>query len=312
MSATVDILLATYNGSLYLEEQLDSLLQQDFKDIHIFIRDDGSKDNTPSIIQAWKNRFPEKITIIEDAQKNLGPTGNFNALMLASTAPYIAFSDQDDKWLPNKIGTQLQAIRQLEGGNPETPAFVFCDLAYCNKKLDILHPSLNKKDKLNPSLTQTNRLLMQNVPYGCATMINKSLLKTATPMPEKALLHDHWLALSASLLGKIGFIPQSLILHRVHDNNASRAASEHKKNVQNDISGKVSNKNFHQYLFKQTDQANALLEKYRAFLDKNQQKMLSDFIALKSTSGIRRKMLLLKNQFFKNTFAQTLKLLLRA
>lgn len=308
----VDILLATYNGAAYLNEQMLSLVKQDYPHFHIFIRDDGSSDNTPALLQEWATMYPSTITIVQDQQKNLGPTGNFNALMLVSEAEYICFSDQDDQWLPDKVSKMVSALQQLENRQKDIPAMIFHDLSYCDSELNIIHPSLNRHDKLNPSLIQAHRLLMQNVPYGCAMMINRTLLKMATPIPKGALLHDHWLALSAALLGKITYLDEALILHRVHDANASRAGSEHKKEANEDLESKLSNRNFHNYLLKQVRQAEALLKQYEPQLQEEQKAMLNDFIQLKNTSGMARKRILFRHRFFKNTFANTLKLILRA
>jgi glycosyltransferase involved in cell wall biosynthesis len=308
----IDILLATYNGAAFLAEQLASLMAQDYPNFGILIRDDGSTDDTPNIIADWEQKHPDIIKVFHDGQRNLGATGNFNALMLASEAPYIAFSDHDDYWLPQKLSTQFKDLHALENGATQTPAFVFCDLQYCDAQLNVIHPSLIQKDKLDPTKTQTHRLLMQNVPYGCAMMLNRSLLLAATPIPPKALLHDHWLALAASLIGKIAFVPEALILHRVHTSNASRAASAHKKEASAELGSKVNNKNFHNYLFKQTAQAKALLNHFENKITAGQKKLLEDFIALETTSGWKRKEILLKNRFFKNTFTHTLKLILRA
>jgi len=312
MPAIVDILLATYNGEQYLNIQLQSIFEQDFQDFRILIRDDGSADSTRDIIAQWVNLHPDKVIEIRDEQKNVGATANFSILMEHASAEYICFSDQDDKWLPNKISTQLAAIQQLEGNNRNIPAFVFSDLTLCDEQLNITHPSLNDRDHLDPDCIQAHRLLMQNVPYGCATMINKALLQQSTPIPREALLHDHWLAVSAALLGKIAFIDESLLLHRIHQRNASRAESQHKKEAKEGIENKLSNANFHNYLFKQVAQAEALLNRHQPLLKTEQIKMLQNFILLKSTRGMQRKMLIIRNRFFKNNLLPTLKLLLRA
>jgi glycosyltransferase involved in cell wall biosynthesis len=307
----VDILLATYNGAAYLEEQLNSLLHQDYPHCRIIARDDGSTDDTPAILKKYAEQFPDKITLISDDRKNLGPTGNFNALMMTSAAPFICFSDQDDWWMPVKVSDMLWMMIRGGGLNTDKPMMVFHDLMYCDEQLNIIHTSLNQKDHLNPRLISTNRLLMQNVPYGCAMMINRALLESATPIPQEALLHDHWLALCASLTGGIGYLEKSLVKHRVHDANASRAKSEHKQAAGKDLGSKITNRNFHQYLFKQAGQAAALLTHYGESLNAQQKEMLMDFVKLKSTSGLERKALILKHRFFKNRLIHTLKLLVR-
>src|SRR2546423_15580504 len=98
----VDILLATYNGEQFVAEQIDSILQQTYKDIHLFIRDDGSQDSTKAIIQSKQKQYPHKITIIPNHSR-LGVVGNFSTLLEFSESFYVMFSDQDDVWLSNKV-----------------------------------------------------------------------------------------------------------------------------------------------------------------------------------------------------------------
>lgn len=310
--AKIDILLATYNGEKYLNEQLESIFAQDFQDFRIVIRDDGSTDHTLDILSKWKGLYPQKIEIIRDDLKNLGPTLNFNQLLQYAQAPYICFSDQDDKWLPEKLSKQLEFIQSIEAEHTDKGVMVFCDLIICDENLEIISTSLIEKDRLDVKAITTNRLLMQNVPYGCATMINLQLLKQITPIDPRALLHDHWMAIISSLIGVIKFHDEALIYHRIHTSNASRAESEHKKQASQDLSKKINNQNFHNYLYKQVAQAQAILEHLEPQLTSKQIQMLKDFIQLKNQSGWSRKWNIVKNRFFKNTLFHTLKLIIRA
>lgn len=312
MSIKVDILLATYNGGEFLDEQLESIFQQDFKSFRIIARDDGSTDDTLDILYKWNSIHPQSIEIITDQLGNLGPTQNFNRLMELSEAPYICFSDQDDKWLPQKLSKQVEKIQSLEEKSPSKGILVFSDLMLCDDELDVTCPSLIENDNLDPTAIKTHQLLMQNVPYGCTIIINRALLKVATPIDSRALLHDHWLALVASLVGVIEFMDEALIFHRIHLQNASRANSQHKKESSQYLKDRLNNKNFHNYLYKQVDQAAALLERFEPVLDEKDKMMLNDFIALKSTKRLQRKWLIIKNKFFKNELRNTLKLIIRA
>ncbi|MCO5249096.1 MAG: glycosyltransferase family 2 protein [Chitinophagales bacterium] len=312
MQIQIDILLGTYNGEKFLDEQLESIFEQDYPNFRVIIRDDGSTDETLNIISKWIGLNPKKIEFIEDQLGNLGPSQNFNRLMQFATAPYICFSDQDDKWLPQKLSEQLNAIQKLEEKNPGMPIMVYSDMMLCDKDMKIQCPSLMENDRLNTWENKPNRLLIQNVPYACSTIINKKLLDLASPIDKRALMHDHWLALVSSLMGKLWFLDKALLYHRIHGLNASRDGSEYRKEVSDKISDKLNNSNFNNYLKKQTTQAEAILEQYEAKLDKGQIKMLKDFIALSATSGIKRKWLILKNRFFKNTFINTAKLIARA
>ena len=301
MPVEVDIILATYNGGKYLDEQLESIFEQDFHNYRILIRDDGSTDGTLDILSKWKGLNPQKIEIIEDGLGNLGPTGNFNQLMSVSTAPYICFCDQDDKWLPNKLSSQITFIQSLEEKHPHTGLMIFSDLIMCDDEMNVICPSLIEKDRLNTKALGAHQLLMQNVPYGCTTLINRKLLAIVSPIDSRALLHDHWIAVVASLLGGLHYQDEVLIYHRIHENNASRAESEHRKESKKDLKSIINNDNFHNYLTKQVYQAEAILEKYEQHLTDSQQNMLKDFILLKSTSGFKRKWIIVKNKFFKNT-----------
>ena len=80
---------------IYLDEQLESLLTQKFSEWRLMIRDDGSTDETISIMQSYLKRFPKKITIYECSEGNLGPTESFLFLMRKSKSAYVAFCDQD-------------------------------------------------------------------------------------------------------------------------------------------------------------------------------------------------------------------------
>jgi glycosyltransferase involved in cell wall biosynthesis len=117
MQVSVQILLATYNGARFLREQLDSLFNQTFQDFTVLIRDDGSTDNTVQIIEEYNQKFPNKITLLEDSFKNVGATQNFGILLENATADYIFFCDQDDIWVKHKIEKSLQKIQSLENGN---------------------------------------------------------------------------------------------------------------------------------------------------------------------------------------------------
>lgn len=312
MPVEVDILLATYNGGKYLDEQLESIFEQDFHNYRILIRDDGSTDSTLDVLSKWKGLNPQKIEIIQDQLGNLGPTGNFNQLMEASTAPYICFCDQDDKWLPKKLSSQVCFIKSLEEKHLHTGIMIFSDLIMCDENMNVICPSLIEKDRLDTKALGAHQLLMQNVPYGCTTMINRKLLAIVSPIDDRALLHDHWMAIISSLMGGLFYQDEVLIYHRIHENNASRAESEHKKESINDLKSIISNDNFHNYLNKQVHQAQAILEKYQTHLTEQQINMMKDFIRLSSTNGFERKWIIIKNKFFKNTIYNTFKLILRA
>ncbi|WP_158513231.1 glycosyltransferase [Shigella sp. FC2383] len=105
----IDILLPVFNGSKYLRQQLDSLLNQSYKNIRVIIRDDLSSDDSRNLIKNYAENTDGKIVYI-DSDKNLGSSLSFHELLKQSTADYVMFCDQDDVWLPNKVHDSFTAI----------------------------------------------------------------------------------------------------------------------------------------------------------------------------------------------------------
>src|SRR5437870_3906176 len=125
----IDVLMSTYNGEEFLRPQLDSILAQDFPEIKLIVRDDGSKDSTKAILNEYAER-DDRIVIITDTLGNLGAFASFMKLVEASTAPYFMFADQDDVWLPEKASTMLAKTTELADKHGiDTPIVVFSDLS---------------------------------------------------------------------------------------------------------------------------------------------------------------------------------------
>ncbi|MBE0649553.1 MAG: glycosyltransferase family 2 protein [Bacteroidales bacterium] len=216
----IDILLSTYNGEQFLEELLQSLIDQSYSDWRLLVRDDGSTDNTVEILDAFRKKEQERVIIFKDDQKNLGPKKSFEALLQSSTADYIMFCDQDDVWMKDKVQQTYDKMKTLEQQDPESPVLVFTDLTVVDKNLNVLHPSLWQYTKVKPeNINNVYRLLVNNPVVGCTVMINKAAKSVALPFPEKAVMHDWWMALNISRKGKAGFVPAPTIFYRLHEKN---------------------------------------------------------------------------------------------
>ena len=312
MQISVQILLATYNGARFLREQLDSLFNQTFQDFTIQIRDDGSTDNTVQIIEAYIQKFPNKITLLQDSFKNVGATQNFGILLENATADYIFFCDQDDIWVKHKIEKSLQKIQSLENGNSEAPCYIFTDMKAIDEAGNITDNSVWSKLLLHPDYCTLNRLLIQNIPHGCTMVINKAMRNLAVPIPKEAILHDHWMALIAAACGKSAYIEEPLVLLRNHAQNVTR-----KKNTLSDKLKRFStnfwSKDQYEYFISiRVNQAKALKERVGNNITKDKLELLNKFIQLENTSGLQRKKLFLQNKFFRSTFWHTLKMIARA
>lgn len=312
MQPKVQILLATYNGEAFLPQQLDSLLNQTYTNFTILVRDDGSTDATNVILTKYVNRFPNKIEIIADALKNVGTVNNFEILLQKSKAPYIAFADQDDIWLPNKIEISLQKIITLEQANKATPCMVFSDLNWIDDQNNIINKSVWNALHLHPNYFTLNRLLIQNIPHGNTILINQAMKNMVLPFTETIIMHDHWIALVAATVGKWTHIEEPTVQLRFHQKNVTQIKQTFSSRVKR-FSTNFSNKNQFEYFIElRVTQAKELYNRFHTKLNTEQQNILQQFFLLNETKGISRKWLFIKNHFFRTTFRHTIKMILRA
>ncbi|NNM68934.1 MAG: glycosyltransferase family 2 protein [Gallionella sp.] len=224
----VVIAMATYNGGRFIEEQIQSIQAQSYSDWVLYVRDDGSRDDTvQKVLQI--EREDHRVKLVRDELGNQGPIGNFSTLMefaLERNADYVFFADQDDVWHAEKIATMLAGMQELElTHDVQTPLLVHCDLAVVNEVLQPIAKSFVQFSRLSPTTADLGVLLCQNQVTGCACVINRALLELACPVPRDVLMHDWWLALLASSAGKIGFIPKPLVQYRQHGGNVLGAMS---------------------------------------------------------------------------------------
>lgn len=213
------IILASYNGVKYIEEQVDSILNQEGVNVTLKIFDDGSKDGTVDLVSSWKESDQLQLT------QNQIPTGSaannfFNALLsfensILEMYDYIAFADQDDIWLPNKIQVAIERL-QLEKS----------DLYMSN--LILWQEKINKKSIINKSYSQKKYdYLFEGGSAGCTyvftTFFGKELkkrLKTINYKDWQFFSHD-WLVYFFARLEnyKVVMDENAYILYRVHDTN---------------------------------------------------------------------------------------------
>ena len=222
----VAILLGTYNGEKYLEEQLRSLEQQTFRNFRCFIHDDGSGDRTPAIAESFAERHPDRFVYLGSSRTG-GAKYNFMFLLRHVRAEYIMFCDQDDVWLPEKVEKTLRAMRKAEKetarGQARLPICVYSDLMVVDSSLNVLNRSFYAYRSSDPEKTGLLDLLYQNVAPGCAMMINGSLRRLALAggeVEDRIRMHDWLLILLARCCGEVVFIAEPLILYRQHEDNA--------------------------------------------------------------------------------------------
>lgn len=219
---TVQILMSTYNGEKYLRAQLDSILEQDYPNMSILIRDDGSTDMTIEILKEYSNRYDclsfyqgENIGVIKsnfDLMKNANPT-----------ADYYALSDQDDYWMKHKISKAVYSLKKLDKNKP---------LLYCGKTIltDKDLNELNVKIKYPEIRPNFYNALIENICTGCTAVFNKKLLDMViNNIPDFTVMHDWWLYLIASSFGQVYYDHESFIFYRQHGLNVVGARTNYWK-----------------------------------------------------------------------------------
>lgn len=300
----ISILMATYNGEKYIEEQLDSLLKQTFQDFEIFIRDDCSNDKTLRILQDYHKRFPNKI-FIETSEKNSGSAKHnfFNLLVSHKEANYVMLCDQDDVWNPDKIEITFNEMKQMEKlYGLETPILVHTDLTVVDSELKVINPSYKKMLDADYSRVQLNHLLNQNTLTGCTAMLNNSLCNLIKEEPKYCVMHDWWVILVASCFGHISSLDVQTIQYRQHNDNSVGVADVkslkyqiHKMFCADDIVAAIN---------RTYPQAQCFLDTYSDKLTKEQVKLLKKYVAIPDQPKFQRIMTLFHEDFLKNTFAR--------
>lgn len=140
----VTILLATLNGEDYLKAQLESIAAQTYENWQLVVGDDGSTDDTISIIEEFSEKHPDQVTIIKNDPPQGSAKDNFISLLRNSYGPYFMFCDQDDVWKPDKIYLTLQKMESLEARyGDKIPILVHSDLSVADSNLEMIAESFS-------------------------------------------------------------------------------------------------------------------------------------------------------------------------
>lgn len=216
----IAILLATYNSSKYISEQLNSLFAQTYKDWKLYVRDDGSTDNTVAIIKEYVSKYPEKVYLVNDNLGSLKSYHNFVALMKAVSCDYYMFCDHDDVWLPNKIEISMKEMLAQEKLHKGLPILIHTDMKVVDQNLNVLSDSFWKYSRFLPNHTKFWELVCCNCVNGCTMLFNNKAKEICFKNVDYCLMHDTLVAQSTSSFGGIiKEIKMSTMLYRQHINN---------------------------------------------------------------------------------------------
>lgn len=204
----ISVALCTYNGERYLQEQLESILAQTHQNIEVVAVDDSSTDNTLALLNEHAAR-DRRIRVLCNPV-NLGFKGNFSRAFAECRGDFIAPSDQDDIWRPEKLSTMLGAI----GDSPLT----YCDAEFVDARGQPFGVAVSEKVFLR-DIDDPAKLIFENCVSGHAMLFRRSLLAQVLPIPDGFDYHDWWLAVVAAANGGVRFCPEKLVLYRLHAGN---------------------------------------------------------------------------------------------
>lgn len=219
----LSVCIATYNGSQFIKEQIDSILPQLGREDEIIISDDSSTDNTLEIVRSYNDK---RIRIFSD-NKFHSPIFNFENALKHAKGDYIFLSDQDDVWMDNKVEKMMEALQQF--------SLVVSDCYVVDKDCNIICNSFFKE---RPTTGILKNLIKNNY-LGCCMAFRKELLSKALPFPKRIAMHDIWLGLCGALFYDTAFIPDKLIMYRRHGGNASPTAEKSKYGLKYKISYRI-------------------------------------------------------------------------
>lgn len=306
----VSIVIATYNGEKYVEEQIESILKSTYQDFKIYIYDDGSKDDTINILKRYESQYPEKIHVTQN-ETNLGVTMNFVKGFCRTTTDYIMFCDQDDVWQPEKIAISLKRLRHMEAQTgKDMPMAVFTDAVVVDQKLNPIFASFFQSGHLDPKKTDLSHLLMENKLIGCTVMVNGALRKMIQShrLPKDIRLHDWWIALTAAAFGRISYVNERTLLYRQHGSNVV-GNTGFINYVTNRITNLKKQKEAILSLQKQAEEFNQI---YGDLLPEEKRDIIQQFADLHKVGFIKRRALILRYGYLKTGILRNIGLMIIA
>lgn len=290
----VHIVCSVFNGARYLNEFMKSLQSQSVGNWRLWVRDDGSSDDSQRLLNELKTD-DARIRLV-DSRGNIGVVPSFARTLDAvpAEARYIMFADQDDIWLPIKIEYTLKAMMLAEE-TARGPVLVHSDMKVVDENLHVIDESFWHLAHLNPEAHSLRQLAARNIVTGATVMINRALRERVGTIPREAAMHDWWIACVASGFGKLVAISTPTMLYRQHGANtvgarkpgsnarwlelpgAVRSALHRTSRVRRDIATAAA-------------QAHAFLERYENELSASDRTFLEKYAQIPSRHLLRRKL----------------------
>ncbi|WP_397568784.1 glycosyltransferase [Schlesneria sp. T3-172] len=216
-SGTISIALCTYNGERYLPAQLDSYLSQSRLPDELVVGDDGSTDSTARLIEDFARVAPFPVRFFQNPQR-LGVGANFDQTLQRCAGEFIALSDQDDEWRPDK----LARLAALLGQHPQA-GYACSDAEMIGNDGQPQHHRLWEQYRCTPheflqqgDSSARHLLLQSDRILGATMLLRANCIRALSPIPQ-SWVHDHWLSVMCELMGYHGVAsPELLTRYRLH------------------------------------------------------------------------------------------------
>ena len=212
-SDKISVVLCSYNGAAFLKQQIDSILNQTYTNVELIISDDGSTDNTRTILSQYTRTPNIKIILRE---QNIGYSDNFFQTALLAEGGYVAFADQDDIWLPNKLQTLYNSINDYY--------LVYSDSLLIDEEGKPLNKKLSDLRNMG-EIKDIKGFLLSNPVWGHTMMIRKELLNYTGFLPD-GISYDIWLAIKATLRTGVAYVNEPLTFYRQHKGSVTKTLTE--------------------------------------------------------------------------------------
>lgn len=209
----ISIAMATYNGSCYLREQIDSILSQTIQDFELVICDDCSTDNTMPLLKSYSEK-DSRIHVYQN-EHNLGFKENFSRAISLCNGDYVALSDQDDIWMNNHLEILLRALNDQGVALACGDAIIIDSMG--NEK-GITSSYIDGMNVVPQTSIEIARhiLLCENTFQGSSMLMRKTLAERSLPIPSTIGFHDTWIAALACFTGGLTYVHTPVLKYRRH------------------------------------------------------------------------------------------------
>lgn len=213
MEEKIDILMTTYNTEIkYLKEQIDSILNQTYKNINLIISDDNSTNKeVQEVLKKYKEQ-DNRITLYIQ-ENNLGYNKNFEFVLKRAKSEYLMFSDHDDIWYPEKVKKTLEKLKE------KNVDMVYCNCNQINENGECIRDNYFKYKNVPLIEGKSHLAISRCIGIGCSQMITKEVRNRMIPFTDKVIAHDWLASFIANELKGMTYLEEPLFGYRLHDTN---------------------------------------------------------------------------------------------